>query len=356
MEVEVLDNTLVNPNDSPKETEVSETGVSEESKMKQFWKKHPKLECFWEKFKKHMKYNWQVYLLFLPSFIWMILFVFVPFINNVIMSFQDYSTDKGIFGSSFVGIKNYADFFAADNFFSLLGNTLLLNLLVLVIGFPAAILLAIMIYESKNKVIKGIAQTTTFLPFFISAVVVCNLVIEFLKSDTGMIVNILAALHIVNPEDKPELLNNPAMFRWIYAIMELWQTIGYNSLIYLAALSAIDTSLYEAASMDGAGKIRQIFHVTLPGIAPTIIITLIMKIGKLLSMGYEKVLLLQTPFNLSTSEIISTYVYNVTLGQEWGIPNYGLAATIGLFDAIVAIVLVTIVNKIAKKVSDTQLW
>lgn len=330
METEILDNTLVVTETKTKKTD--------------------------SKLKKYIKYNWQIYLLFLPAFIWMIFFVFVPFISNIIMSFQDYSTEKGIFGSSFVGINNYVQFFTMDGFLSLLGNTLLLNLLVLAIGFPAAIFLAIMIYESKSKIIKGVAQTTTFLPFFISAVVVCNLVIEFLKSDTGMLTNILTALHLFNPEKDTPLLENPAAFRWIYAIMELWQTIGYNSLIYLAALSAIDTSLYEAASMDGAGKIRQIFHVTLPGIAPTIIITLILKIGKLLSMGYEKVLLLQNVYNKPTSEIISTYVYNVTLGQELGIPNYGLAATIGLFDAVVAIVLVTIVNKIAKKVSDTQLW
>ncbi|MCM1130438.1 MAG: ABC transporter permease subunit [Roseburia sp.] len=333
------------------ELEIKNKTSTEASKTKD-----PKENKFLEKFKKHMKYNWQIYLLFLPAFIWIIFFVFVPFVSNVLMSFQDYSVSKGVFGSKFIGFENYIYFFSMDGFFSLLGNTLLLNLLVLVIGFPAAILLAIMIYESRSKVVKGIAQTTTFLPFFISAVVVCNLVIEFLKSDTGMIVNILAALRIVDPNNKPNLLNNPNLFRWIYAIMELWQTIGYNSLIYLAALSAIDTSLYEAASMDGAGKIRQIFHVTLPGIAPTIIITLILKIGKLLSMGYEKVLLLQTVYNKPTSEIISTYVYNVSLSPTVGQPNYGLAATIGLFDAVVAIVLVTIVNKIAKKVSDTQLW
>ncbi|MDE6661281.1 MAG: ABC transporter permease subunit [Anaeroplasmataceae bacterium] len=340
MEVEILENNEVIQPEEVKETK----------------EKKSKANLFNDKFKKYFKYNWQIYLLFVPALVWMIIFVFIPFVSNVLMSFQDYSIDKGVFGSKFIGFQNYATFFSADNFFKLLGNTLLLNLLVLVIGFPAAILLAIMIYESKSKVVKGIAQTTTFLPFFISAVVVCNLVIEFLKSDTGMIVNILAALHLVNPENKPNLLNNPAAFRWIYAIMELWQTIGYNSLIYLAALSAIDTSLYEAASMDGAGKFRQIFHVTLPGIAPTIIITLILKVGKLLSMGYEKVLLLQTVYNKPTSEIISTYVYNVSLSPTVGQPNFGLAATIGLFDAVVAIVLVTIVNKIAKKVSDTQLW
>ncbi len=302
--------------------------------------------------KKFFKYHWQILILFLPAFLWMILFVYTPFIENIIMSLQDYSVSKGILGSKFVGLKNYKDFFMMKDFFRLLGNTLLLNLLILVIGFPAAILLAIMIYESRSKVVKGIAQTTSFLPFFISAVVVCNMTIEFLKQDTGMIVNILSWFGV----PKQNLLNNTKAFRWIYAIMELWQTIGYNSLIYLAALSAIDTSLYEAASIDGAGKIRQTMHVTLPGIAPTIIITLILKVGKILSMGYEKVLLLQTIDNKPVSEIISTYVYNVSLNPMVGQPNYGLAATIGLFDAVVAIVLVAIVNRIAKKVSDTQLW
>ncbi|HRF70439.1 MAG: ABC transporter permease subunit [Anaeroplasmataceae bacterium] len=334
MEVEVLENEIVMTEEEPQSD------------------RHLKFNSFMDKLKKYTKYNWQIYILFLPAFLWMIFFVFVPFISNVVMSFQDYSVSKGIFGSKFIGFQNYSFFFTMDNFFTLLGNTLLLNLLVLVIGFPAAIFLAIMIYESKSKVIKGIAQTTTFLPFFISAVVVCNMTIEFLKADTGMIVNILSWFGV----ERTNVLNNPAAFRWIYALMELWQTIGYNSLIYLAALSAIDTSLYEAASMDGAGKFRQIFHVTLPGIAPTIIITLILKIGKLLSMGYEKVLLLQNVYNKPTSEIISTYVYNVSLSPTVGQPNYGLAATIGLFDAVVAIILVTIVNKIAKKVSDTQLW
>ena len=334
MEVEVLENEIVMTEEEPQSD------------------RHLKFSSFMDELKKYTKYNWQIYILFLPAFLWMIFFVFVPFISNVVMSFQDYSVSKGIFGSKFIGFQNYSFFFTMDNFFTLLGNTLLLNLLVLVIGFPAAIFLAIMIYESKSKVIKGIAQTTTFLPFFISAVVVCNMTIEFLKADTGMIVNILSWFGV----ERTNVLNNPAAFRWIYALMELWQTIGYNSLIYLAALSAIDTSLYEAASMDGAGKFRQIFHVTLPGIAPTIIITLILKIGKLLSMGYEKVLLLQNVYNKPTSEIISTYVYNVSLSPTVGQPNYGLAATIGLFDAVVAIILVTIVNKIAKKVSDTQLW
>ena len=172
------------------------------------------------------------------------------------------------------------------------------------------------------------------------------------KFSSNVLTNILVAFGM----DRQNLLRNPAAFRWIYALMELWQTMGYNSLIYLAALSAIDTSLYEAASIEGAGKFKQIWHVTLPGIAPTIIITLILKVGKLMSLGYEKVLLLQNPYNTEVSEIISTYVYNVSLAPAYGQANYGLAATIGLFDAVVAIVLVSVVNGISKKVSSTKLW
>ena len=323
--------------------------------IKNWFKNLPKnIKASFPKVKKYLKYNWQIYVLFLPSLVWIIMFVFIPFVTNVIMSFQDYNTTAGIFGSKFVGFKNYIQFFSADGFLNLLTNTLLLNVLVLAIGFPAAIILAISIYESKSGIVKGVAQTATFLPFFISAVVVCNLVIEFLKADTGMLTNILSTIGIIGKDEN--LLNNPKAFRLIYAIMELWQTVGYNSLIYLAALSAIDTSLYEASSIDGAGKFKQIWHVTLPGIAPTIIITLIMKVGKLLSMGYEKVLLLQNNFNKDVSEIISTYVYNVSLNPTVGQANFGMAATIGLFDAAVAIVLVSLVNKIAKKVSDTALW
>ncbi len=304
------------------------------------------------KWKKYFRDTWQIYLLFLPAFIWLVLFVFLPFLMNLIMSFEEYNNSKGIFGSEFVGFQNYITFFTADNFLSLLANTLLLNLLVLVIGFPCSIILAISIYESKSRVVKGLAQTTTFLPFFISAVVVCNMLIEFLKADTGMLTNILVSFGM----ERENLLNNPAAFRWIYALMELWQTMGYNSLIYLAALSAIDTSLYEAASIEGAGKFKQIWHVTLPGIAPTIIITLILKVGKLMSLGYEKVLLLQNNANKEVSEIISTYVYNVSLNPMYGQADYGLAATIGLFDAVVAIVLVSAVNAISRKVSSTRLW
>lgn len=312
-----------------------------------------------QKIAKHFKYNWQIYVLFIPALIWMVMFVFVPFLRNVIMSMQDYipqpegqnRPNMGIFGSKFVGFDNYIDFFTMGDFWKLLGNTFALNIVTLLIGFPAAIILAIMIYESKNKYVKGFAQTATFLPFFISSVVVCNLVIEFLKTDTGMIVTILEWFGM----ERKNLLENPDYFRIIYSIMDLWQTVGYNSLVYIAALSAIDTSLYEAASMDGAGKFKQIWHVTLPGIAPTIIITLILKVGKLLSLGYEKVLILQqVDGNKATSEILSTYVYNSTLGSQ--LPNYGLSAAIGIFDAVVAIVLVVLVNKFAKKVSDTALW
>lgn len=303
-------------------------------------------------FLKRIKKDWPVYLMMLPVLIWIAIFVIKPFIFNIIISLQDYSTDLGIFKSKFVGLDNYKAFFSGDNFLTLLWNTIGLNLLILVIGFPMAIIFAIMLFESNSKFIKNITQTATFLPYFISAVVVSGIVIEFLKADTGVITSILEFFGV----ERQSYLSNPKYFRLIYSLMDLWQTLGYNTLIYYAALMAIDATLFEAAKIDGANKFQQIRHITIPGIASTIIITLLLRIGRIMQLGYEKVLLLQNMGNKPVSEIISTYVYNVGLAPRVGMPNYGIAAVIGLFDAVVAIVLIALANKAASKLSETKLW
>lgn len=301
---------------------------------------------------KYIKKDWQVYLLFLPVLIWIIFFVYIPFFTNIIISFQDYKIDLGIGGSQFVGLENYKIFFTGDNFLTLLGNTLLLNLLIMAIGFPLAIILAIMIFESSNKFLKGFTQTATFLPYFISVVVVSGIVIEFLKIDTGIITNILETFGI----ERQNYLSNPKYFRSIYALMDLWKTLGYNALIYFAALTMISPTLYEAARLDGASKLQQIRHITLPSLTPIIVTTLLLRLGRIMQLGYEQVLLLQNAGNKPVSEIISTYVYNVALSPRVGLPNYGVAAVIGIFDAVVAIILITISNRTAKKLSGTSLW
>lgn len=305
-----------------------------------------------ERVTKEFKKNWQVYLMFLPVLIWIILFVFMPFVLNIVISLQDYQPDLSVFSNEFIGFDNYQLFFTGGDFGKLLSNTLLLNVLMIVIGFPAAVFVAIMIYESEWQWLKNITQTALFLPFFISAVVVSSMAIEFLKADTGMITYVLSWFGV----PREAHLSNPSYFRLIYALMDLWQTLGYNTLIYYAALTVIDKTLFEAARIDGANKVKQIRHITIPSIMPIIIITLLLKIGRILQLGYEKVLLLQNNGNLSVSEIISTYVYNVGLAPRVGLPNYGVAAAVGIFDAIVALVLIYTTNKIAKKVSDTKLW
>lgn len=301
---------------------------------------------------KNIKKNGTLYLMFLPVFIWITVFLIYPFFMNIVISLQNYSIDLGISESKFVWFDNYITFFSNDDWLSLLWNTMSLNILILLIGFPSAIALAILLYESNSKFLRNLTQTATFLPFFVSAVVVSGIVIEFLKADTGMLTNIFVFFGF----ERQALLSNPQYFRIIYSLMELWQTLGYNTLIYYAALQAIDNTLYEAARVDGAGKLKQIRHITLPGISSIVIITFLLKVGRILQLGYEKVLLLQNNGNRVVSEIISTYVYNVSLSPRVGIPNYGVAAVVGVFDAVVAIVLIVIANKIAKKYSESKLW
>lgn len=301
---------------------------------------------------KYLKKNWMLYLFSLPVATWIILFVIYPFLTNFIISMQDYSVDLGIAGSEFIGFKNYTDFFSGGKWATLLVNTLSLNVLILLIGFPAAVVLAIMLYETDSKWIRSITQTATFLPFFISAVVVTGILIEFLKADTGMLTNILVFFGM----ERKALLTDPKYFRIIYSVMELWQTLGYNTLIYYGALQALDATLFEAAKIDGAGKLQQIRHITLPGIASIVIITFLLKVGRILQLGYEKVLLLQNTGNSTVSEIISTYVYNNALLPRVGMPNYGIGAVVGIFDAVVAVILIVIANKLAKRYSDSKLY
>jgi len=301
---------------------------------------------------KYFKKNWMLYLFALPVVLWIFIFVIYPFSMNFIISMQNYSVDLGLKNSEFVGFANYVEFFGNAEWTSLLWNTMSLNVLILVTSFPAAIFLAILLYESNSKFLKSLTQTATFLPFFISAVVVTGVVIEFLKADTGMIVNILVFFGF----ERQALLSNPSYFRIIYALMELWQTLGYNTLIYYAALQAIDHTLFEAARIDGASKIKQIQHITLPSISSIVIITFLLKVGRILQLGYEKVLLLQNSGNLEVSEIISTYVYNYSLAPRVGLPNYGVGAVVGIFDAVVAIILIVIANKLAKRYSESKLF
>ena len=297
-------------------------------------------------FKKEMKRNGTLYLLVLPVIIFYLIFAYKP-MYGALIAFQNYSVGKGFLGSEWVGFEHFKNFFNSPDFIRVLSNTLRINIVNLIFGFPMPIILALMLNEVRNNRFKKIAQTVTYLPHFISLVVICALIRDFVGKD-GVITTFFSLLGFENTN----MLNNKNLFTPIYVISDIWQTIGWNSIIYLAALTGVDTQLYEAASLDGAGKWRQLIHVTIPGIMPTVITMLILKIGSLMGLGYEKIILLYNPLIYETSDVISSYVYRLAFsGQQW---SYTTA--IGLFNSIVNLILLISVNKISKKVADTSLW
>lgn len=292
-------------------------------------------------------HNKALWLLFLPCLLYYLIFRYAPMFGLVI-TFKDYNLFKGIWASDWVGLKYYRMFFENPDFWPLMKNTFLLGLYKLVFGFPAPIILAILLNEVRKAAFKKFVQTVSYLPHFISNVIVASMVIMFLSPTGGLINNLLGTFGI----SPINFMNEPGLFRGIYVLSEIWQHIGWETIIYLAALTAIDPQLYEAADMDGASRMRKIWHVTLPGISPAIVITLILNIGKVLEIGFEKVFLMQNPAIYDTADIISTYVYRV--GMEQG--NFSYGASIDLFMGIISLVFIYSANYISRRVSETSLW
>lgn len=286
-------------------------------------------------------------LLFLPCLIYFLIFKYLPMFG-IVISFKNYNLYKGVWASPWVGLKYYRMFFENPDFLILLRNTFLLGVYKLFFGFPAPIILALMLNEVKNAVFKRFVQTVSYLPHFISNVVVASMVVMFLSPSGGLVNHIIqwVGLEPINFMVKAEL------FRPIYVLSEIWQHVGWETIIYLAALTSIDPQQYEAAQIDGAGRWKQVIHVTLPGIAPAIVILFILNIGKVLEIGFEKVFLLYNPAIYETADIISTYVYRVGLSQG----NYSYATAIDLFGGIVSLVLVYSANYFSRKVGETSLW
>lgn len=289
-----------------------------------------------------------LYIMFLPVLIYYVIFRYAPLILSLVISLQKYQPAKGILGSKWVGLDYYKQFIDSVFFWRLIRNTLGINLLQLTIGFAAPIILALMLNEVGRLHYKKLVQTITYLPNFISSVVVVGMVVTFLSPSTGLVNNILAHLGM----DRINFLTEPAYFWGIYTIMTIWQTAGYSAIIYLAALTGISSELYEAARIDGAGRWAQLFHITLPGLTPTIVLLFLMKIGRVLDVGYETIVLMYNPSIYSTSDVIGTYVY------RRGILNgeYSFASAVGFFQSIIGLLLVLFANHIAKKVSETSLW
>ena len=291
--------------------------------------------------------DWDLYLLLLPGFVWYLLFCYKP-MAGLITAFYDYNVFKGLAGSTFVGFANFSEFINGPDFVRTIKNTLMIALWQIFICFPLPIVLAIAVTEMKNRFIRKLTQTATFLPYFISVVVVCGMVINFLSPSTGIVNLIIKKLGFT----PVYFMVEPKYFRLIYTMMTLWQTAGFNAIVYIAPIMGIDSQLYEAAIVDGANKWKRIVHITVPGILPTVITMFIMNIGKMVKVGYESILLLYQPTTYPVADVISTYSYRI--GIENG--DYGLATAAGLFEAVVALILVSVANKISKRVTENSLW
>ena len=263
------------------------------------------------------------------------------------MAFQNYSPNLGVFGSPWVGFKHFEDFLTSFSFFRLLKNTLTISVSTLIFSFPAPIILALSINEIKSSKFAKITQTITYMPHFISVVVICGMIRDF-TSDTGVITLLLKLVGV----DTGVMLNHSEYFVPIYVLSGIWQEIGWGSIIYLSALAGVDQELYEAAIVDGAGRWKQTWHITIPGIMPTIVIMLVLKLGSMLSVGYEKIILLYSPVIYETADVISTYVYRKGLINM----SYSFSTAVGLFNSVINFALVVASNTISKKLCDQSLW
>lgn len=295
---------------------------------------------------RRIRQNWCIYLMIAPVIVWFAIFCYWP-ITWIRMAFYDYSLTNGFEGSTFVLFNNFLDFFEAD-FGKLLLNTLAINILALIFLFPSAIILALAFNELRNKIFKRTVQVVTYMPHFLSTAALVGFIVTFLDPNIGPV----AQLFRMFGAEPVSFLYKAEYFRTIQVISGIWQTAGWNSIVYSAALTSIDPCLYEAAKIDGAGKWDEITKITLPSILPTIIIMLILQIGSIMGSNFEKVYLMQNNGNLDVSEVIATYVYKKAFNEY----NYGLSTAVGLFNSVIALVLVAMSNRISKKLTETSLW
>lgn len=299
-----------------------------------------------QSFIQGIKSSRALYLLLLPSFIIFLLFTYYP-MYGVIIAFKDFSPAQGILGSPWVGFKNFIQYFNSYQFWPTIRNTIVISLYTIVVTFPLPVFLALMCNQIRARRFKKFFQVSTYLPHFISTVVMCGMIILFLSPSTGIIAKLAGIFGFT----LPNLMGSASAFPSIYVWTEAWQHVGWDSILYIATLSAIDPTLYEAATMDGASKWKRMIHIDIPALLPTATIMFILRMGSVMSVGFEKIYLLQNTLNSSTSEIISTYVYKMGLVSN----QYSLSSAIGLFNNVINLVLLLLVNYTSKKLSDTSL-
>ncbi len=301
----------------------------------------------WRLLRRSLRRYWQLYLIMLPALIYFLIFRYIPMANAVI-AFKNYNVVAGIWGSPWAGFKHFDLFFSNPVFWDLLQNTLGLSIYSLIVGFPIPILLAIALNEARSGIFKRAVQMVTYAPYFISTVVLVSMIMLLLAPRLGVINLGLQWLGL----PAINFLGRPDLFPSIYVWSGVWQSSGYAAIVYLAALAGVDPQLYEAAKVDGASRLQKILNIDLPGIMPVAVILLILSVGSLLAIGFEKVYLLQNPLNLSSSEIIATYVYKIGLLNA----NFSFATAVGLFNSVINMILLVAVNTYVKRVSEMSLW
>lgn len=297
---------------------------------------------------QQMKKSSMLYIFLLPAVIMVAIFCYAP-MYGVLMAFQNYSPSKGILGSPWVGFEWFERFFNMPRFWQILGNTLTLSVYSLIVGFPIPIILAVLINSVESNRFRRVTQTVTYMPHFISTVVLVGMITVFLSPRSGFLNHML---EMFGAAEDTYYMGVAEYFPHIYVWSGVWQDMGWNSIIYLAALTGVDQALHEAAQVDGATKLQRIWHINLPAIIPTMVILLILNVGSIMSVGYEKVFLMQNDLNIMSSEVISTYVYKIGLTQQ----QFSYSAAIGLFNNVINFILLITVNKISAKLSGSSLW
>lgn len=287
-----------------------------------------------------------LYIMALPIVLYYVLFRYIPMVGTV-MAFQKFNIAKGIFGSPWIGFDNFITFFNSYYFVRLLRNTFLISATDLIFNFPAPIIFALLLNEVNNRWFKKTVQTISYMPYFVSIVVLCGLVIDFCQAG-GVISNVASILL----GESVNLMSKPEYFRAIFVGSNIWQGLGYGSIVYIAALTSVDQELYEAAVIDGAGRWKQTIHITIPSIMPTIIILLILRMGSILDVGYEKVMLLYNPATYETADVISTFVYRKGFVDY----DYSYSTAVGLFNSVINLCLLTLTNYISRRAGEISLF
>jgi putative aldouronate transport system permease protein len=293
----------------------------------------------WRKFKA-------VYILALLGVAYYLIFCYLP-MGGILIAFENYKPFKGIFGSEWVGLKFFQDFFSSTFIWRILRNTIMLNFYDLLFGFPAPIIFALLLNEVSNRAFKRTIQTISYLPYFISLVVICGILVDFLSMN-GLVNQLLTMMGL----QKTNFLLYPQYFRSIFVGSGIWQNLGFGTIIYLASLSSVDVQLYDAAVIDGCNRFQRVLHVTIPGIMPTIVIMLILRMGSMMNVGFEKIILLYNPSVYETSDVISSFVYRYGLLQG----NFSYSTAVGLFNSLVNFVLLAATNSFSRRVNGISLW